>query len=196
MLAEIGISGMMALYDQSVLDLVAEVHAADVRACLVITGGGMSAIGALFAVAGASRTVIDAQVPYSRTALDEYLGERAPRHVSAGEAELMARVAQMRAVKLDAGREPAAERIVGISCTAAIATDRDRRGENRCHVAWFDGVRGAVSSLTMTKGMRTRREEEAICGSLVLNALADASGLSSRLKVNLVGSERLVVDGI
>ena len=156
----------------------------------------MSAIGALFAVAGASRTVIDAQVPYSRTALDEYLGERAPRHVSAGEAELMARVAQMRAVKLDAGREPAAERIIGVSCTAAIATDRDRRGENRCHVAWFDGVRGAVSSLTMTKGMRTRREEEAICGSLVLNALADASGLSSRLKVNLVGSERLVVDGI
>ena len=186
----------MAQYSQAVLNLVGEIHDADVRASLVITGGGMSAIGALFAVAGASRTVIDAQIPYARVALDDYLGEQAPRHVSAEEAVMMARAAQMRAVELDAGREPVAGRIVGVSCTAAIATDRTRRGANRCHVAWFDGTRGAVSSLTMTKDIRTRLEEESICASLVLNALADASDLQSTVNVDLVATERLVVEDI
>lgn len=185
---------MFATFDDKALQLVAAIHDADVRACLVITGGGASVVGALFAVAGASRTVIDIQVPYARAALGDYLGERAPRHVSAEEAQMMARAAQLRAVKLDAGREHPAQRIVGISCTAAIATDRDRRGTNRCHVAWYDGTRGVVSSLTMTKGARDRSGEDAVCAALVLDALAQASGLQDRMGIDLVGSERLVVE--
>ena len=109
---------------------------------------------------------------------------------------MMARAAQMRATELDAGREPVAGRVVGVSCTAAIATDRTRRGANRCHVAWFDGTRGVVGSLTLTKDIRTRPEEESICASLVLNALADASDLQSRVKVDLVATERLVVEDV
>lgn len=184
---------MVGPFDAKLLELVAAIHDADVRACLVITGGGMSAVGALFAVAGASRTVIDVQVPYARAALDDYLGEQAPRHVSAEEAQMMARAAQLRAAKLDAGRAPAAQRIVGVSCTAAIATDRDRRGTNRCHVAWFDGARGESCSLTMAKGMREREGEEAVCAALILNALACAGGLSGRVDIDLVASERLEV---
>lgn len=180
--------------DSQSLDLVRAIHDADVRACLVVTGGGVSAINALFAVAGASRTVIDAQVPYSRTALDDYLGERAERHVSADEALMMARKAYVRAKTLDAERDPPAAIFLGVSCTAAIATDRLRRGENRCHVATFNGATATSYSITMQKGARDRAEEEAICASLILNTIANACGLELELEVKLLDSECIIVE--
>ena len=143
------------------LQLIKQIHDADVRSCLVITGAGTSAIAALFSVAGASRTVIDAQVPYSRTALDEYVGTQAQQHVSPDEAKTMAIKAFKRSEQLsDLGSRP--NRLIGLSCTAAIVTDRNRRGENRVHVAWHDGNGGATYSLVMNKGERDRAGEEAV----------------------------------
>ena len=177
-------------------DLVRAIHDADARACLVVTGGGVSALNALFAVPGASRTVIDAQIPYARASLDDYLGAQAARHVSSGEATMMARAAQVRAVRLDSERDPPSARIVGLSCTAAIATDRNRRGENRCHVAWFDGTTGVAHTLTLEKGARDRVGEESMCAVMILNALAEACGLDARLPLDLLESERLVVERV
>lgn len=179
--------------DSDISVLIRAIHDADVRACLVVTGGGVSAVGALFAVPGASRTVIDAQIPYARAALDAYLGAAAVSHVSGDEARAMSVAAHARAMRLDAGRDPAASMVIGVSCTAAIATDRERRGENRCHVAWFNGSAGKVYSLTMLKGARDRAGEEAICGAMVLNAMAEASGLEQRVQIDLNDSERVVV---
>ena len=182
-----------SLHSQS-LDLVRAIHDADVRACLVVTGGGVSAVNALFAVPGASLTVIDAQVPYSRTALDDYLGERAERHVSSHEALMMARKAYARAKMLDAERDPPAGTLLGVSCTAAIATDRLRRGENRCHVATFNGSNAMSYSITMQKGARDRAEEETVCASLILNAMAEACELENELEIKLLDSERIIVE--
>ena len=176
--------------------LVGSIHDADGRACLVVTGGGISAVGALFAMPGASRTVIDAQIPYARSALDAYLGTAVVHHVSGEEARAMAVAAHARAVQLDAGRQPRAATIIGLSCTAAIATDRERRGENRCHVGWYDGTAGKVYSLTMLKGERERPGEEAICATMVLNALAEAIGVGQRLPLALLESEQVIVETV
>lgn len=182
--------------DCDIPGLVSAIHDADARACLVVTGGGISAVGALFALPGASRTVIDAQIPYARSALDAYLGAGVVNHVSAEEARAMAVAAHARAVQLDADRQRQAATVIGVSCTAAIATDRDRRGENRCHVGWHDGTSGKVYSLTMDKGARDRPGEEAICAAMVLNALAEASGLESRLPLALLESEQVIVESV
>jgi nicotinamide mononucleotide (NMN) deamidase PncC len=50
-------------------ELIRQIHAAAVRMVLAISGGGSSAIGELLAVPGASRTVLEAVVPYSAAAL-------------------------------------------------------------------------------------------------------------------------------
>lgn len=170
--------------------LIKQIHDADARSCLVITGAGTSAISALFSVAGASRTVIDAQIPYSRTALDAYVGAQAEQHVSKTEAKTMAIKAHDRAVRLsDMGIR--GNRLIGLSCTAAIATDRHRRGENRVHVAWHDGNEGATYSLVMNKGERDRAGEEALCSAIVLNALAEAFRIEDRLGVQLLPGENV-----
>ena len=168
--------------------LIKQIHDADARSCLVITGAGMSAISALFSVAGASRTVIDVQVPYSRTALDAYVGIQSEQHVSQDEAKIMATKAHERSVKLT---DPVlrTSRLIGLSCTAAIATDRHRRGENRVHVAWHDGQRGYTYSLVMNKGERDRAGEEDVCSTIVINALAEAFGIQDRLELQLLPGE-------
>ena len=176
--------------DETSRELIERIHDAPAKACLVITGAGTSAISALFGVAGASRTVIDAQVPYSRSALDGYVETQAEQHVSKDEATLMAIKAFQRAIHLTE-TDDRPERLIGLSCTAAIATDRLRRGENRAHVAWHDGEHGATYSLVMRKGARDRAGEEAVCSAIILNALAEACGIERWLRLELLEDENV-----
>ncbi len=169
-------------------DLISQIHATSAKACLVITGAGTSAIAALFAVAGASRTIIDVQVPYASAALDAYVGSSAEQHVSKHEAVIMAVKAYKRAIALSETADEV-EQMIGLSCTAAIATDRLRRGENRAHITWHNGIKSVTYSIVMHKGMRDRAGEEALCKTIILNALAEACGLQAQLDIQLAEDE-------
>ena len=78
------------------VELVRLVHAAPIRVCAVVTGGGVLSLSWLFGEPGASRTFLDAQIPYSMRALDEYVGVDVEQHVSSLEASRMATTALMR----------------------------------------------------------------------------------------------------
>lgn len=52
-------------------DMAKKLHGVSGRGCIVVTGSGIQAISDLFAEAGASRTILEAHVPYSRLALHE-----------------------------------------------------------------------------------------------------------------------------
>ena len=172
------------------LDLIGQIHDRPVKCCLVITGAGGSAISGLLGVAGASRTLIEAQVPYSINALNSYVGVSADQHVSMEESKIMAFKAYERAVLLSGSDSGDQEmRLIGLSCTAAIATDRLRRGENRAHITWHDGDHGVTYSLVMKKGGRDRAGEEEVCRAMILNALAEACGIEGRLQIELLEGE-------
>ena len=84
--------------------------------------------------------------------------------------------------------------LVGIGCTAGLATDRPRRGSHRVHVGIQTVDRTAVRSLVLEKGRRNREEEEEIAKWLVLNAVAEAAGLSARVPLPLFENEQVVSD--
>ena len=173
--------------------LVQAIHASSHKCCLAVSGVGTQAIAWLFAEPGTSRTVLDAQVPYSRAALDEYVGAQADQHVSAEEALKMADAALRRAQKLAAAASlDSAMPLIGIGCTAAIATDRARKGDNRVHAAWSSGGRHKAYSLTFIKGARDRSGEERLGSLIVLNAIAEASGLPGRLALDLLPGEAVI----
>lgn len=165
----------------------------------MVTGAGIQAISDLFAQPGTSRTILEALVPYARKALDEFVGVRANQHVSAEEALLIAEAALKRARYLaderDAG-EPVADEtgerqlLFGVGCTAAVATDRVRRGEDRAHVAWTDGTRSGGASIWFDKNARTRAEEDTIVSAIVLNSIAKAIGVEERLAIDVLDTER------
>ena len=82
---------------------IAQVHASSLRAMLVVTGGGTQAIADLLAVPGASRTVLEVVVPYSETALAEFLGDYPDQAVSVETAAALARAAYKRAIVITRG---------------------------------------------------------------------------------------------
>ncbi len=181
-------------------ELARKIHSVPGKGCVVVTGAGIRAISDLFAQPGTSRTILEAQVPYARRALDEFVGVRASQHVSAEEALLIAESALRRARHLaddeDSGEASERQLLFGVGCTAAVATDRDRRGEDRAHVAWVagdesGGTRSGGTSVWFDKNARTRAEEDAVVSAIVLNSIAEAIGVDERLAVDVLETERL-----
>ncbi|MDG0865491.1 hypothetical protein [Candidatus Lucifugimonas marina] len=169
--------------------LAQKFHGTPGRGCIVVTGSGIQAISDLFAEPGASRTILEAQVPYSRKALHEFVGEPTEQHVSANEAQLMARAALKRAQQLaegDDGDQP----LFGVGCTAAVATDRVRRGEDRAHIAWATNTGSGGGSIWFDKQSRSRADEDAIVSAIVLNSIAEALGIEERLEFDVLETER------
>lgn len=140
------------------------------RAVFAVTGGGVSALSRLLAEAGASATVLDARIPYSAAALEIFLGGRVEGSASERTARAMAMAAFMEARQFDDSFE-----VAGIACTAAIATNRTRRGSDRAHLAIQTADRTAVTTVEFERA--SRAEQEAQCRDLVLQVTAAAAGL-------------------
>ena len=170
--------------------LVESIHGAEGMASLVIAGAGSQAINAVLGVAGASRTVLDIQVPYASSAVVDYLGDEPGQYVSAEAALSLARAAYFRAVKLREGRTP----VFGVACTATIATDRPKRGDHRCHVCVYGATGWKAASLTFVKGLRSRDGEDEVVSRLILNSIAEALGIGERLDLKLSPQEKVLTD--
>lgn len=69
--------------------------------------------------------------------------------------------------------------LVGVAATAALVSDRPKKGEHRAHVALArsDGTT-AVWTITLDKGARDRSGEDAVVSELVIAALAAGCGLT------------------
>ena len=178
--------------DRKVRELVESLHASERMVSLAIAGAGTQAIGWILGVAGASRTVLDIQVPYASSAVTDYLGFEPGQFVSAETSRSLARAAYFRAVDLRSGMSP----VAGVACTATIATDREKRGEHRCHVAVHHAMGWSVTSLTLSKGRRDRSGEDDVVSRLILNAMADVAGIDSRVDPGLLEGESVSRDGV
>lgn len=161
---------------------------------LAVTGGGSGAIVELLRVPGASRTVLEAIVPYAARSLTQFLGARPEHFCSPRTARAMAMAAYWRAIELTAGdgeAPPDPDSILGLGCTASLASDRPKQGAHRVHVAVQAAGFTATASLELTKDARSRAAEEELAAQLILNQLAAACGLESRLELALRGEEHL-----
>src|SRR5437762_8842740 len=117
----------MSPFDAAWQQLMSTLHASGRKAALAITGGGSGGIGELLRVPGGSRLLIEAQIPYDERALAAFLGFAAAQACSADTAIAMAQAARARAARLvPAGTDPG-----GLGATAALVSDRPRRGEHR-----------------------------------------------------------------
>ena len=97
----------------------------------------------------------------------------------------MAKSAYRRALHLREGAAP----VVGIACTATIATDRTKRGEHRCHIAAWHSSGVNTYNLTFIKGLRDRAGEDEIASKLVLRAIAKSAGVEFDTDLRLDSSE-------
>jgi nicotinamide mononucleotide (NMN) deamidase PncC len=159
-------------------------------AVLVVTGGGAQVLADLLAVPGASRTVLEAVIPYSKQSLTEFLGAFPQQSVCVETAAALARTAYRRALRL---RKDETVPVIGLSCTATLVTDRPKRGVHRAHVGLCTGAQARVYSLTLQKGARDRQSEERLVSDLLLRVLAEACGLGSAMDLALLPDEQVAV---
>lgn len=153
-------------------DLISTVHASGPKAALAITGGGSGAISELLRVPGGSRLLIEAQVPYDEQALAAFLGFDPAQACSVDTATAMAHAARARSAKL----VPAGTDLVGLGATAALVSDRPRRGEHRFHIAFATATAIGHCTCVLAKGRRDRAGEEDLVSRAIILWLARACG--------------------
>src|SRR5437764_3222995 len=165
----------MSPSDAAWQQLISTLHGSGRKAALAITGGGSGAVGELLRVPGGSRLLIEAQIPYDEMALAAFLGFAPAQACSAETATAMARTAQARAAKL----VPAGTDLVGLGATAALVSDRPRKGEHRFHIACANSARIAHCTGVMAKGRRDRAAEEDLVSRAIVLWLAKACGIDA-----------------
>ncbi len=172
-----------------ILRVAGEIHSKPNRAVVATAGAGAHALAWLLGVSGASRTVLEAVVPYGPESMARFLGHKPACHVSLRTAKEMAEAAYIRALSLRDGQGP----VVGLGCTATIATTRPKRGEHRCSVSTWDEDGTTTYDLKLAKGGRSRGGEEEVVSRLILRALAESSGVGLELALGLLDGEDLKV---
>ena len=172
----------MSLSDAAWHQLISQLHASGRKAALAITGGGSGAIGELLRIPGGSRLLIEAQVPYDAHALATFLNFTPSQASSADTAIAMARTARARAARLT----PPGTDLIGLGATAALVSDRPRRGEHRFHIAVASTDRIAHCTAVLAKGRRDRAAEEDLVSRATILWLAHACGVAAPSPASLL----------
>ena len=134
------------------------------------TGGGSRAVSWLFNHPGASRSLVEAQIPYAEPAVEAYLGRPGPHRAVEETARRMAATARCRALGFS-GDEGA----VGLGASAALATDRDRRGQDRAFIVSRNAMSYEFVSVQFDKTVDRLAQEEVLSVTL-LSTLARTCG--------------------
>jgi nicotinamide mononucleotide (NMN) deamidase PncC len=172
--------------------LISTLHASGRKAALAITGGGSGAIGELLRVPGGSRLLVEAQVPYDELALATFLGSAPAQACSADTAIAMARTARARAASLG----PAGADLVGLGATAALVSDRPRRGEHRFHIAFANAAGTEHCTCVLAKGRRDRAAEEDLVSHAIVLWLARACGVAAPSPRSLLGADEHCAEAV
>ena len=151
--------------------LIARIHGAGRQLVVATTGGGASAVAWLTSVPGASRSVLEARVPYHAAALADWLGKPPEAACSPTTSRQMAMAAWQRAAALVGGPRTG---LVGIGATAALVSDRPKRGAHRAIASWQTESTTGTLHLQLAKGQRDRDAEEHLAAELVMRAIARA----------------------
>jgi len=87
----------------------------------------------------------------------------------------MAQSARARAARL----APAGSDVVGLGATAALVSDRPRKGEHRFHIAFANAAGIAHCTCVLAKGRRDRAAEEDLVSRAIVLWLARACGVAA-----------------
>ncbi|KAL4180999.1 hypothetical protein AMTRI_Chr12g235150 [Amborella trichopoda] len=165
--------------------VVEAIHATPMHAVLFVSGGASQALGWLLSLPGASNTVLEALVPYSRLSMTQLLGKVPAAFVSKQTAEEMALLAYNRALKLTKIGAP----VMGIGFTGSLASTHPKHGDHRFFLSTRTSNLLRTSKITLIKGLRDREEEDWISSTFLLQEMADACLVQCAVNMGLQESE-------
>ncbi|KAJ6813173.1 uncharacterized protein M6B38_389045 [Iris pallida] len=165
--------------------LVEGIHSSPTQAVIYLAGGASQALAWLMSVPGASNTVLEVVVPYSRTSMSQLLGKVPAQFTSKQTVEEMSLAAYNRALKLSTPGVP----VFGLGYTGSLASTRAKHGDHRFYLSARTCNHLWTSHVTLLKGLRNREEEDKVSSHFVIKAIADACKVSSTFTSELHESE-------
>ncbi|KFK33343.1 hypothetical protein AALP_AA5G001700 [Arabis alpina] len=171
--------------EAAIRTIVEAIHSSPTQAVVYLSGGASMALGWLMSVPGASNTLLEAVVPYSMISMVHLLGRVPSQHCSQSMAKEIAVLAYNRALKLSKPGFP----VLGVGFTGTLATSRPKRGDHRFFLSMRASDRIWETSVTLTKNLRSREEEDKVASRVLIQAMAKACQVSGTLDSGLTESE-------
>ena len=161
------------------LEIIQKIHSSPFRFVLVSSGGGTNAISEILKVPGASKSVLEAYVPYAKESLDYYLLKQPDHYCSLGTTLSMAAKAYSAAKKIDPNTNP--KNLLGVAVTASLATNYSKKGEHKFFIAIQTYKYSSSFSYSFVKGELSREEEEKTVTDHIINAIAQSCEVKNHM---------------
>lgn len=168
--------------------LITQIHQSPYQLVVTVTGAGTQLIADLHEVAGASQTMIESLVPYSRRSSEQFLGRTPQKFASLRTAKLLAGRSLARAQLL---QDRADVPVLGVSCTGSIRTNRPKTGEHCAYLALWSHEGIATVSLTLEKNKRSRKQEEMVVRDALFNLILEACQISERIPLEVTENDQI-----
>ncbi len=139
-------------------DRARKLHASNWSGVLHVTGGGSSFLSEMLKEPGASKTVLEASIPYSEKSLSELIGRPADQACSPSTARALAIAAFEKAKSYESVGN------FGLGCTASLATNRKKKGQHRAH--WAIQTENDSFAYSAIYSENRQREEEQLVNDL------------------------------
>ena len=162
------------------LEIIQKIHSSPFRFVLVSSGGVTNAISEILQVPGASKSVLEAYVPYAKESLEYYLLKQPDHYCSLGTTLSMAAKAYSAAKKIDPNTNP--KNLLGVAVTASLATNYSKKGEHKFFIAIQTYKYSSSFSYSFVKGELSREEEEQVVTDHIINAIAQSCELQNQMK--------------
>ena len=157
-------------------NIVDKIHSSPYKLTFVSSGGGTNAISALLKVPGASNTVLESYIPYSKESMDSFLNKKPDHYCSLDTCLSMAANAFKKSKELDAKTKT--KYLIGIAVTANLATTYDKKGDHKFFIVIQTHESTKYLECFLDKGKRTRDEEEELITGCVISILAKSCGFN------------------
>jgi nicotinamide mononucleotide (NMN) deamidase PncC len=131
-------------------DLIKKIHESKYKITYVSSGGGTNAISSLLRVPGASNTILETYVPYSKKSMDLFLNKKPDHYCSLNTCLSMSANAYKKSIQIEP--ETKTKYLIGIAVTASLATTYKKIGDHKFFVVM------QTDSYTKTNFMRTRKK--------------------------------------
>lgn len=155
--------------------LIQKIHQSKYKITFVSSGGGTNAISSLLKVPGASNTVLESYIPYSKKSMDLFLNRKPDHYCSLNTSLSMAANAYKKCMQIDS--EYKKKYFIGISVTASLATTYTKIGDHKFYISVQTESFTKSIECILIKGSRTREEEEQLITEYVLSLVAECCGI-------------------
>ena len=154
------------------------------------SGSGTLFLNWLHSTAGSSQTILEATDRYARASIIDKLGFIPAKFCSIEVARSLGKAGFVGAKKLAKLDGISDKPLLGLACTASIATIKQKKGQHSCYIAVCDNLGATLYELVLQKEARTRQEEEELVSLMILKVLSEYCSLET-LNLPLLPSEKV-----